>query len=531
VLEVNQEGASVPSSISVGSMVKQNNVLNYWKGLLISGESENGFNKTLVPEFSGGIVIGHSSGIEGEKTTDFINSSDLQSIQQYVDLATRLVSGAADFKQTLGSVTFTRYGLGGEKVIVSINKKDGAEKHVFGLGQFCFRIFAAADGYLAMVQKFLGKFKPQQANTNAQQNVEKSEKQKEKMDLLNHRFKLDSLQQSVVNLKRLLKSDTLPGSSSGNNNFGREQVQKVRQENKPQKIAHVTNSLVLELLRCDQESGVQAAQEQARKMEEEAKQQKEAEAEERSKQRQAQRDAMEREKESRTVVVRKRLPGQAEADRPKPTYTVPVPETAEQIAEKKKQLKELREAELKQAEAIAEEKARKLEEKKKRKAEAKAAKEKLKASGQQPTKQQQQQQQLQKQQQQQKQQLKQQQQQQQQQAAVQAKPVVPKVKTAEDIANEKRQQKVEEQAEAHRMKKKQVQLTKLAAELAKQEAKKSEKSNEPETKPAKKEKPVPQKGSKKGAIVATKNNSNSTLFIGGAALLVILALFLFYVRA
>lgn len=96
-----------------------------------AGETqENAFNRTLVPEFVGGIAVGVLSG-ETDKN-EILRSKDLLSIQsyaftlllvpmlivRYVELAARLFNG--EVKQSLplgnGTVRFSRYGFGGEKV-------------------------------------------------------------------------------------------------------------------------------------------------------------------------------------------------------------------------------------------------------------------------------------------------------------------------------------------------------------------------------------------------------------------------------
>jgi hypothetical protein len=104
--------------------------MSTWKDNLRAGETqENAFNRTLVPEFVGGIAVGVLS---GEDKSEILRSKDLHSIQayarccycfdvlilRYVDLAIRLFNG--ELKQALpygnGSVRFSRYGFGGEKV-------------------------------------------------------------------------------------------------------------------------------------------------------------------------------------------------------------------------------------------------------------------------------------------------------------------------------------------------------------------------------------------------------------------------------
>lgn len=99
--------------------------MNHWKDLLRLGENEeNGFNKALVPEFAGGVAIGTVNDAETEKTY-FIKTADLLSLQSFTDLAVRLINASgADARQNLpytngATLSFSRYGLGGEKVFFS----------------------------------------------------------------------------------------------------------------------------------------------------------------------------------------------------------------------------------------------------------------------------------------------------------------------------------------------------------------------------------------------------------------------------
>jgi len=114
------------------------------------------------------------------------------------------------------------------------------------------------------------------------------------------------------------------------------------------------------------------------------------------------------------------------------------------------------------------------------------------------------------------------------------KPVVQKVKTPEDIANEMRAKKLEEQTEAHRLKKKQAQLAKLAAELSKNEAKKllaEQAKDAKETKEVKELKVVAKKTTTKNTkkvVAAAKDQSSNTLIYGAVALFAILAYFLLF---
>jgi len=238
-------------------------------------------------------------------------------------------------------------------------------------------------------------------------------------------------------------------------------------------------------------------------MTEDAKAQREAENEEKVKLRALQKEAFDREKESRTQILRKRVPGQVEQPN-KITFTIPPPDTPEQLKANKEELKALRAEEIKQQEINNAERARKAEEKKSRKEEKKLFKEKERANGVvnkpkpvvvaevkpvQPIK------------------------------VVPKQPVVVKPKTPEDIANEKRAKQAEEQAESHRQKKKQVELAKMAIALAKADAKKELLANA-EVKPVKEKKEKLSKVNKKPIVIHRPHSSNTTYLVVGLAVLV-----------
>jgi len=513
-IEEKRDDAKVKSTVSASTVGKQNSVINYWKDLLRLGENEeNGFNKALVPEFAGGVAVGSVSETETEKSY-FIKTADLASPQSFIDLAIRLINASgADFRQTIpytngATLSFCRYGLGGEKLIISVKEKNGSTSstHAVSFDQFCLKAYIAAAAYLDLVNKFIAK--QQATNARFDQNLEAQEKQKEKLSLLAQRFKPDSLQQSISLLKKLLKQMNIGF------NYFRGQEKKGGPADNNNKKQQVTASLVMELMQNDQDriAGVQAAQEQAKKMTEDAKAQKEAEAKERDKLRLLQKEAFEREKESRTQVLRKRVPGQVEQPN-KITFTIPPPDTPEQIKANKAELKALRAEEIKQQEIANAERARKAEEKKARKEEKKLFKEKERANGvvnkpkpvvvaevkpAQPIK------------------------------VIPKAPVVVKPKTPEDIANEKRAKLAQEQAESHRQKKKQVELAKMAIALAKAEAKKELQANA-EAKPVKEKKEKAPKFKNKGTALATRSHSSNTTYmvLGLALLVAVLAYYLF----
>jgi len=112
--------------------------------------------------------------------------------------------------------------------------------------------------------------------------------------------------------------------------------------------------------------------------------------------------------------------------------------------------------------------------------------------------------------------------------------VVPKAKTPEDIAAEKRSKLAEEQAEIHRQKKKQTQLAKLAAEMAKAEARKAQVEAEAESKAKlKQEKPaVVEKKGKKGSTLAVKEQSSNTsiMVVGIFAVIALLAFYFWFLQ-
>jgi hypothetical protein len=515
-IEEKRDDAKVNSTVSASTIGKQNSVMNHWKDLLRLGENEeNGFNKALVPEFAGGVAIGTFNEADTEKSY-FVKTAELLSLQSFIDLAVRLINASgADSRQTLpyingSTLSFCRYGLGGEKLIISVKEKNGSASatHVVTFDQFCLKAYIAAAAYLDLANKFIAK--QQATNVRFEQNLEAQDKQKEKLSLLTQRFKPDSLQQSTSTLKKLLKSTNI-----GFNYFRGQEKKGGPVENKKQQV---TASLVHELMQNDQNhiAGVQAAKEQAKKMTEEAKAQKEAEAEEKARLRVLQKEAFEREKESRTQILRKRVPGQV--DQPnKITFTIPPPDTPEQIKANKEELKALRAEEIKQQEIANAERARKAEEKKARKEEKKLFKEKERASGAvnkpkpvvvvaevkpaQPIK------------------------------VVPKQPVVAKPKTPEDIANEKRAAQAEKQAESHRQKKKQVELAKMAMAISKAEAKKELQANTiAEAKPVKEKKVKAPKFKNKGnAALATRPHSSNTTYmlIGLALLMAVLAYYLF----
>jgi len=277
----------------------------------------------------------------------------------------------------------------------------------------------------------------------------------------------------------------------------------------------IPTELILELMQNDQKQ-LQAAEEQARKMTEDALATRKAEAEEKSKQKQLQKEAFEREKESRTQILRKRIPGQTE--QPKVLFTIPPPDTPEQIKEKKKELKELRAQEAEQQRVQNELKGKKLEEKKAKKLQNKINKEnsekqnpsakKSNAPVPEP----------------------------QHIAPKQEAPVVskpPKPKTPDEIAAEKRAKVLEEQAEVLRQKKKQVQLTKLAYEMTKAEARKTaqaERADAGQSNKALKEKKnsFEPKGKKKGAPAKEQSSNMMLIVTGSFVLFALLAYFLLY---
>lgn len=501
---------SQATTVSVSNVGKQNTVASTWKDNLRAGETqENAFNRTLVPEFVGGIAVGVLSG-ETDKN-EILRSKDLLSIQSYVELAARLFNG--EVKQSLplgnGTVRFSRYGFGGEKLVITRVEGSNTTTHAVNFDQFCLRVFNAVEDYVDFAKRFVEK--QQQTGARFDSNLENTEKQQEKLSLLNQRFKLDGLQNSLSNLKRLLK---IPGSSSANYLKGQERKGKF--EKKKQAVA---GSLLMELMQHDesQRQSVQAAEEQARKMTEDAKAQRAAEAEEKAKLRQLQREAMEREKESRTQILRKRVPGQVE--QPKPVFTLPPPETPEQLKEKKKELKELRLKEEEEIRILNEQKAKKAEEKKQRKEQKRLNKEKEKLN---PTKKQPQKQEP----------PKQQQPVREEPRPVPTQPVQPKPKTPEDIAAEKRAKMLEDQAEAHRLKKKQTQLAKIAQAEAKKAALQEAAQNKP---PKEKKAPAPVVSNPKSKkVVARESQSasdNSTMIISvavGSILLALIAYFLLY---
>lgn len=501
---------SQPTTVSVSNLGKQNTVVSTWKDNLRAGETQdNSFNRTLVPEFVGGIAIGVLSG-ETDKS-EILRSKDLLAIQSYVELAARLFNGEVKQSLPLGNATvrFSRYGFGGEKLVITRVEGSNATTHAVNFDQFCLRLFNAVEDYVDFAKRFVEK--QQQAGARFDSNLESTEKQQEKLSLLNQRFKLDSLQNSLSNFKRLLK---IPGSSSAN--FLKGQERKGKFEKKKQAVA---GSLLMELMQHDQSQleSVQAAEQQARKMTEDAKAQRAAEAEEKAKLRQLQREALEREKESRTQILRKRVPGQVE--QPKPVFTLPPPETPEQLKEKKKELKELRLKEEEEIRILNEQKAKKAEEKKQRKEQKRLNKEKEKLN---PTKKQAQKQEP----------PKQQQPVREEPRPAPLQPVQPKPKTPEDIAAEKRAKVLAEQAEAHRLKKKQIQLAKIAHAEAKKAAQQEAAQNKP---PKEKKAPAPVVSNPKSKkVVARESQSasdNSTMIISvavGSILLALIAYFLLY---
>lgn len=99
--------------------------MNHWKDLLRLGENEeNGFNKALVPEFAGGVAIGTINEDAETEKSYFIKTAELLSVQSFTDLSVRLINASeADSRQTLpytngSTLSFCRYGLGGEKVFL-----------------------------------------------------------------------------------------------------------------------------------------------------------------------------------------------------------------------------------------------------------------------------------------------------------------------------------------------------------------------------------------------------------------------------
>jgi hypothetical protein len=61
--------------------------MNYWKDSLRAGENdENTFNRSLVPEFVGGVAVGTfvSGAEESGERSYIIKYTDLHSIQSYV---------------------------------------------------------------------------------------------------------------------------------------------------------------------------------------------------------------------------------------------------------------------------------------------------------------------------------------------------------------------------------------------------------------------------------------------------------------
>jgi len=460
------------------------------------------------------VSLGAYGGKDANVENSFVKTTDLQSIQSFIEVANRLINESDD-KQTLhyngGVVSFSRYGLGGEKLIISVKAKDGSTTatHVVNFDQFCLDAYIAVDTYVNFVQKFLEK---QKAIKSRSENLELAEKQKEKLDLLSQRFRVENIQHTLSTLKKLLKSNTIPGSNIGFNYFrGQERKGK---GNETKKKNQVNNSLVMELINNDNQlAEVQVAQEQARKMTDDAQTQKDNQADERAKMRQLKKEAMEREKESRTVILRKRVPGQQQ-EQSKQIFTIPVPETPEQIKEAKAELKKIRESEVRAQQIAAEEKAKKAEEKKQRKEEKRLFKEKERLNNmnnktvvkevpkvQQPVK---------------------------EETKVVPKVVVPKVKTPEDLATEKREKLAEEKAEANRQKKKQVQLAKLAAEIEKKEKKQAQiEANVNDPKPVK-EKKAPVMSNKLGknkALTATKSQSSNAVVIGISVMMVMILIY------
>lgn len=84
-----------------------------------------------------------------------------------------------------------------------MREKDGSVSttRAVTFDQFCLKVYIAAAAYLELVNKFISK--QQVSNSRLEQNLEAQDKQKEKLSLLNQRFRPESLQQSMFFLEEM----------------------------------------------------------------------------------------------------------------------------------------------------------------------------------------------------------------------------------------------------------------------------------------------------------------------------------------